>query len=311
MKFSLKKSGLPFLMAMLFLFMAVPSYATDYDGEMIMLMSSMHTYSKQLNPNFCVISNGGYRLYDKDFEGWRFMDSVEGVLLEDVFYGEDCHYGKQTPALESEGMKQAMDYALWQGKAVFNLEYCSPEKENSYNGSVYYNAPNLELNQIVPFKNPNSTDVTSLNQVRNYMAIFNADEFEKQGSKDDYIEALCDTDYDLIFVDLFFGDEQLTPTDVERLKYRRNGTKRMVCSYISVGEAEDYRYYWNEDWDDDEPDWLDDANDDWKGNYKVKYWSQDWQNILYGNPDAYLDRILMAGFDGAYFDVVDACEYFD
>ena len=30
-----------------------------------------------------------------------------------------------------------------------------------------------------------------------------------------------------------------------------------------------------------------------------------------GSPDAYLDRILAAGFDGVYLDIIDAFEYFE
>jgi cysteinyl-tRNA synthetase len=33
--------------------------------------------------------------------------------------------------------------------------------------------------------------------------------------------------------------------------------------------------------------------------------------VLFGSDDAYLDRILAAGFDGAYLDIIDAFEYFE
>lgn len=42
----------------------------------------------------------------------------------------------------------------------------------------------------------------------------------------------------------------------------------------------------------------------------MKYWRREWKNILYGTPDAYLDTILAAGFDGAFLDVVDGYQYF-
>jgi cysteinyl-tRNA synthetase len=32
----------------------------------------------------------------------------------------------------------------------------------------------------------------------------------------------------------------------------------------------------------------------WHGNYKIRYWDKNWQNIIYG----YLERLLNAGFDG-------------
>ncbi len=80
---------------------------------------------------------------------------------------------------------------------------------------------------------------------------------------------------------------------------------------MSIGEAEDYRYYWNENWIANPPDWLAGENPDWEGNYKVKYWYSEWQNIIYGNNSSYLKKIIDAGFDGVYLDIIDAYEYFD
>ena len=53
------------------------------------------------------------------------------------------------------------------------------------------------------------------------------------------------------------------------------------------------------------PCWLARTNPDWEGNYKVQYWSEDWQQIVL----AYLDRIIADGFDGVYLDIIDAFEY--
>ncbi len=94
---------------------------------------------------------------------------------------------------------------------------------------------------------------------------------------------------------------------------------KAVLAYLSIGEAEDYRFYWQEGWDADhngQPDtgapvWLESVNPDWEGNYKVRYWDPAWQAILFGSPASYLDRILAAGFDGVYLDIIDAYEYFE
>jgi cysteinyl-tRNA synthetase len=79
---------------------------------------------------------------------------------------------------------------------------------------------------------------------------------------------------------------------------------------MSIGEAEDYRYYWQSDWEVGNPDWLAEENPDWEGNYKVKYWDSDWQSIFYGNDASYLKKITDAGFNGVYLDIIDAFEYF-
>ncbi|HOV87591.1 MAG TPA: endo alpha-1,4 polygalactosaminidase [Syntrophobacteraceae bacterium] len=85
---------------------------------------------------------------------------------------------------------------------------------------------------------------------------------------------------------------------------RRKG--KIVLAYFSIGEAEDYRFYWNDRWRPGSPPWLGPENPDWKGNYKVRYWESGWWNVALR---PYLDRILDAGFDGAYLDIVDAYWY--
>jgi cysteinyl-tRNA synthetase len=82
---------------------------------------------------------------------------------------------------------------------------------------------------------------------------------------------------------------------------------------MSIGEAENYRYYWQESWYNkkDRPPWLLKENPYWEGNYKVQYWDPEWQAIIIGGEDSYLNKIIAAGFDGVYLDIIDAFEYFE
>jgi cysteinyl-tRNA synthetase, unknown class len=80
---------------------------------------------------------------------------------------------------------------------------------------------------------------------------------------------------------------------------------KSAVSYLSIGEAEDYRYYYQSGWNSNPPSWLGQDNPDWPGNAKVKYWDPEWQNIMLG----YLDKIIDSGFDGIYLDIVDGYEY--
>lgn len=82
--------------------------------------------------------------------------------------------------------------------------------------------------------------------------------------------------------------------------------RKLVLSYLSMGEAEDYRWYWKPEWTSQPPPWLDRVNPDWSGNYKVRFWDPAWQEIV----RAYLRRIVEAGFDGVYLDIIDAFEYY-
>lgn len=121
------------------------------------------------------------------------------------------------------------------------------------------------------------------------------------------LNAIGKTKFDLVVIDYSRdGSEgkRFSAEDISKLKNSEGG-KKIVLSYISIGEAESYRSYWKPEWEKSPPAWLGPENPEWKGNYKVKYWDRDWQAIVF----KYLDKIIEAGFDGAYLDIIDAYEF--
>ncbi len=125
---------------------------------------------------------------------------------------------------------------------------------------------------------------------------------------------ISDSPYDLVVTDFARGDDRkeipLTKEEVSAMQKRPDGSKRLVIAYLSIGETENYRYYWKPEWDKQRPSWMGKENKEWKANYLAKYWEPEWQKIIYGSPEAYVDRVLAAGFDGFYFDRVDAYYFF-
>lgn len=183
-------------------------------------------------------------------------------------------------------------------------------QKNATAGYVSYAAIHRSLDVIpdaVPH-NMNTNNITSLSQVKNFLYLINPESYP---SKAAFIAAVTATNYDAIIMDLFLNNEPFTASEIEQLHTKANGGKRIVICYMSIGEAEDYRYYWQEAWTNSKPAWIAAENPDWPGNYKVKYWNEEWQGIIYKNQDSYLNKILTAGFDGVYLDIIDAFEYFE
>lgn len=272
-------------------FVLIASSTTkNYDKRMTDLLYKMNLYIKEKNPNFLMIGNGGYNLYTpKAPTQKRMFKAVDGVLIEEAFSNSD----KKT-------MQAALRQAIKHKKKAFTIEYKSFKSKK---GIISFKGKK-KLNKIPKFRSKKVYDVTKLSDVKNFMIILDPDKYK---SKKKYLKALKNTDYDLIFIDLFYGGKMLTANDIYSLKFKRNGSMRLVCSYLSVGEAEDYRYYWKSKWNKKRPKWIVKENKEWKGNYKVKYWDSKWQTIVY----EYIDRILKVGFDGVYLDVIDAYEYFE
>jgi cysteinyl-tRNA synthetase len=134
------------------------------------------------------------------------------------------------------------------------------------------------------------------------------------------IDEAARSPYDLLVVDATTGLAAGRPflaEEVARLKRKPDGTRRLVVSYVSVGEAEDYRpdYFTSEYMTEDAPDWLMQENRQWKGNRIIRFCSEGWQKTILGDENGRnvynsidpspLYRLLDLGFDGIYLDRVD------
>jgi len=140
--------------------------------------------------------------------------------------------------------------------------------------------------------------------------ILQADSFAK--TKSSAIAQLKESGRDWIVLDMAFaGDTTWEQADLDAIRGSKAGRK--VVAYISIGEAEDYRPYWQSHWGSNgnrsasAPAWLGIENPEWKGNYQVKYWNADWQKLML----AVVDEAMARGFDGVYLDIVDGFQTYE
>lgn len=301
-----------------------PDYGdVDFRQEMRDFVIGISQYAKVENADFIVIPQNGQELVTINGEEdgspvTVYLNAIDGVGREDLFYGYDDD-NVATPVSEKDNMIAYLDICENNNVEVLTTDYCWTESkmddsytQNSAKGYISFAAPDRELNVIPDYPlqayNVNNLDVETLAQAKNFLYLLNP---ENYNTKQAFLDAVSRTNYDVIILDCFFNEEILTFNDVAQMKTKLNGGSRLVISYMSIGEAEDYRYYWQTDWNTTVPDWIETENPDWPGNYKVRYWETDWQNIIFGGSDAYLDKILDAGFDGVYLDIIDAFEYFE
>ncbi len=116
------------------------------------------------------------------------------------------------------------------------------------------------------------------------------------------IASLAESPYNLIVTDYSKDGSDKKRFSSKQIDTLHKFNKTALC-YFSIGEAEEYRFYWNKEWKKNPPKFIGPENEDWAGNYKVKYWREDWWQT---GLRPYLDRIIEAGFDGVYLDIVDA-----
>jgi len=140
--------------------------------------------------------------------------------------------------------------------------------------------------------------------------ILQADSFAK--TKPAAVAQLKESERDWIVLDAAFaGDTPWEQADLDAIRTGKAGRK--VVAYLSIGEAEDYRPYWQSEWVSNgkrtaaAPVWLGIENPEWKGNYQVKYWNADWQKLVLPA----IDDAMARGFDGVYLDIVDGFQTYE
>jgi cysteinyl-tRNA synthetase len=296
----------------------------NFKLEMARLIEQIHAYGQARRSDFQLIGNNASGLFAASSaygqqEIATLAKNMEGILLESFFFGWGMRNNAETPPAERAHIRKELSYARQIKKPILNIDYCNSARQvvaaealNKKEGFISFIASTRDLDRIplYPIKLPgeNASDITLLSQIKNFLVILQPDSFR---NKPEFITALQNSNADLLIIDLHFGGSLLSAEDVEKLKVKRNGGRRLVFSYMSIGEAEDYRFYWKENWSRLPPPWIYEENPDWKGNYKVRYWHGEWKNLLFGSPESYLDLILERAFDGAFLDIVDAWVYFE
>ena len=297
--------------------------SVNYRDEMRSFVINLSAYAKNVKPSFNIIPQNGIELITEkeDAKGGVYIDylnAIDALGQENLFYGYKRDNAK-TPTSVSEYMVNYLKVSQDYNNEIFVIDYCKSDsnvedaiEKNLDLDFIPFIAPERDLTVIpeIPESLPISTkNISSLKDANNFLFFVNYSDYD---SKNDVIEAISATDYDVVFMDLFFNDgSEFGRTMIESLKVKSDGTKRLVLCYMSIGEAEDYRFYWNTVWHNQKPVWLEEENPNWPGNYKVKYWDPEWQSIIFGSENAYLDAILAVNFDGVYLDIIDGFEYFE
>jgi cysteinyl-tRNA synthetase len=148
---------------------------------------------------------------------------------------------------------------------------------------------------------------TSLNLVHSWA--YQIQGLDSQGAAD----ALVNSPYDMLVIEPTRSAKGSEDFDTAGLVARLHERGKLVLAYLDIGEAEDYRLDWRDDWRPPrrraagEPDFLVTVDPGgWSGNYPVAYWDQRWKDIVIYGEGSLLDMVLDDGFDGVYLDWIEA-----
>jgi len=265
-------------------------------------------YSHKFNPNFIIIPQNGVELSFVNTnieEGIApYINNIDGIGVEELFYN-----GNVAKEDERLYMLQKLKTTLKIMVSDFvldnaNIQDAVLKSKNEGFISFPRSAENYDY-RLIPtnITDENNFNIQKLADAKNYLYLINSDNFS---DKQTMITSIAATNYDIIIIDLFFDKTAFTADEIQNLKLKANGGSRLVIAYISIGSAENYRYYWQKGWKIGNPSWIKKKYEGYDDEFWVEFWNQEWQNIIFGNDNSYLKKIIDANFDGVYLDNVEA-----
>lgn len=269
---------------------------------------SISDYARAQDPDFILIPQNGEEILFEDIDpekGLRsdLIQAIDGYGVEELFYN-----GAYSPDDYRLGMLRRVNSSL----KVMVADYLDADSNasNSFQSAdaeQFIAFPRSTSNydyKTIPgtVHHENTNNIQTLAQAQNYLYLISTDNYS---DKVTFLSAIQQTNFDVVIIDAFFGDELLSSGEVASLKTKLNGGQRLVISYMNIGSAEKYRYYWKKTWGLHHPLWLKKKYDGYKDEIWVKFWKDEWQEIIYGNDDSYTKKLLNAGFDGAYLDNIE------
>jgi cysteinyl-tRNA synthetase len=266
-------------------------------------------FARKQKSDFIIIPQNGIELAFQNVNPNKplyqaYLKAIDGIAIEELFYDEkgiadEYRIGnlKKIPSdkkvIVSEFLK---DSTL--------IEKINQDNLNADFVPFIRTADNYHYHLLPTIKNgENDNNISKLADVKNFLYLINADDFD---TKKALIDAVGQTNYDLVLIDLYYLSFPYTKAELELLKKKKNGGKRLVICYMNIGAAENWREYWQPEWKLGKPKWLKKNYKGYENEIYTEFWHSDWEKILVGNTDSYTQKIINAGFDGVFLDNVEA-----
>ena len=281
--------------------------------QMQQFVIDISNYAKAQNPHFIIIPQNGVEL------AFNNTDINSGISV--AYLNAVDAFGNEEVFTNSNGELKTDDERKQMLEELVKLKPCFVSEFVNNNSKISAVVASDTAEHFIPFVretddydylkipntivNENANDIDSISQVKNYLYLISSDNYSN--NKHSMIQAIRNTNFDLVLIDLFSDtNTSFTAQEVDSIKTKLNGGKRLVISYISIGSAEKYRYYWQSDWKVHNPSWLKKKYNGYPDEVWVEFWNQQWRDNIFGNNNSYIKKIIDAGFDGTYLDNVEA-----
>lgn len=297
----------------------------NYRAYMREMVEDLAAYAESRDPNFVIVTRPGFDLLTWSRREYdlaeikrdplariptdaiaqvgtpmrRYIQSIDAFLLNGQFCAP-----LRVPGADLQDM-------LRQGLKAMTVEHCrTPEQATAaLQAAVKMGVvSHIDLDDTadfsrLPSRRPspeNPRNVETMLGARNMLMMLASREYE---TREEWFAAMAATNYDVLITDAFYkGNRPLSKDEIHRLKFKEMGARRLVLARMSIGYAEDERFYWQRDWRIGEPTWIQALGSERPGQYVVEYWNPAWKAII----GRYFAGIMDLGFDGVVLDGIEA-----
>ena len=317
---------------------AAPKTIVNYRKAMRDNVVALAEFAKAENKNFEIIAHEGEELLHKSL--WEYhldgynearrkgINADDPVFLAhlkqtepDLAYSASAeNYGRHLSGIAVNnrfcGSRKLSPHIKEHGLKIISIDSCSSEAEldeaimNSAGfGSLLYAfvKPETAFRKIKkqPIINENARNIYKVADAANISFFIDDSLYD---DKERFLQDIRDSNYDIVVIEPFFRHrEPLSREDVDSLKFKKNGAKRLIFAKMNVSEANCRDYYWRNGWQIDKTPWLARASFTDSDAVITEYWNENWKKVS----GLYFKGIVDSGYDGAFLTGLENHVYFE
>ncbi|KAF0114831.1 MAG: extracellular endo alpha-1 4 polygalactosaminidase or related polysaccharide hydrolase-like [Rhodospirillaceae bacterium] len=292
-----------------------PERVRNFRALMRDVVITLADHARGRDPRFLVLVRGGLALIERRQEEvaleeihagmpedrlpagtvlQHYLQTLNGLVLDDFHCAATIPRPEPSPSLRAAVRAQ--------GVHLMTIEHCPDARQRAANAGTVSFIESDPLHQAQGVAAPwgeNADAVESLSRVRTMSVL---GDLHGLLSRAEWIKRVGDTNDDLLIVTPILQDRQfLSRQDIESLRLKKVGTRRLVLARLNVGQA----------FGDDGPppqegmNWLEAPRAD--GSRPARYWHPVWRQWIGARFAALMDL----GFDGVMLEGVEAFTFFE
>ena len=317
---------------------ALPRRILNYRKEMRNLITALSRYGKSRNPDFQILTHEGQYLLDKSL--WEYhQENYNWIRNSNELVNDESFLSRDVPEIEEEEKQPFIDQytEIIDGIVVnnhycsntpvdsqiknkdislFSIEYCS--NENALDNAIAQSfADNVAIypfvhldqafrkihNQLII--NESADSISKVAEAKNISFLINDEPFN---SLYHMIDDIRSSNYDIIVINPIFQEKHpFTSEEINSLKFKKNGARRLVLALYNISEISPSDYLWSKQWNKKHPDWIVAPSRVSENSYITKYWTPEWRRLT----GRYFKSIVDTGYDGVFFTGLENHNYFE